>query len=55
MPHPKKNEEKKEFIQRCMAYPDMQDKPADQRYAICQQLWNDKGKAETNDETNKDK
>lgn len=39
MPKPQKDETKKEFIGRCMNYPDMQKYPASQRYAICQSLW----------------
>jgi len=35
MPTPQSNEPKDDFISRCMAYPDMQDYPSDQRYAIC--------------------
>jgi len=47
MPTPKKNETKKEFIKRCMAYPDLQDKKPDQRYAICQSMWKERKKGET--------
>lgn len=42
MPNPKKNETKKEFISRCMAYPDLQSKSFEQRYAICQSRWESK-------------
>lgn len=39
MPKPKRNETKKEYMDRCMNYPDMQKYPADQRYAICLSMW----------------
>jgi len=46
MPKPKKNEEKEDFLSRCMGddamvedYPDNK-----QRYAICNQIWRDKDK-----------
>jgi hypothetical protein len=39
MPKPKRNETKKEYMGRCMSYPDMQKYPADQRYAICLSMW----------------
>lgn len=47
MPTPQKDETKKEFMKRCMGYPDLQDKKTDQRYAICQSLWKNKKKDET--------
>lgn len=39
MPTPKKNEKKDEFIQRCMAFLDMQRYKSDQRFAICNDMW----------------
>lgn len=46
MPKPKKNEEKKDFLDRCMGddvmVKDYEDN--DQRYAICNQIWRDKDK-----------
>lgn len=43
MPTPKKNETKKEFMDRCPAFlekePQHKDKSYDQRYAICLSLW----------------
>jgi hypothetical protein len=39
MPKPKRNETKKEYMGRCMNYPDMQKYPTDQRYAICLSMW----------------
>ena len=38
-PEPGENETQDEFMGRCMAYPDLQDKPQDQRAAICNSLW----------------
>lgn len=53
MPKPKKNEEKKDFLSRCMGddvmnedYPDNK-----QRYAICNQIWRDKDKDSVDMET----
>jgi hypothetical protein len=39
MPHPHPNENQNDFISRCMAYPDLQDKEQKQRAAICYALW----------------
>lgn len=46
MPTPKKGEKKQDFISRCMAYPDLQNRKPDQRAAICYSLWTEhhKGK-----------
>ena len=43
IPKPKKDEEKDEFIERCMSDPTMVGEySADQRMAICQQQWREK-------------
>lgn len=42
MPKPNKNESKKEFIARCMAYDDMQKYDNKQRAAICYSYWENK-------------
>lgn len=44
---PKENEEKDEFLKRCMSDDTMNEEYPDekQRYAICNQIWNDKDKA----------
>lgn len=42
MPHPKKGESKKDFIGRCMSFPDMKKYDNDQRAAICYSYWNEK-------------
>ncbi len=39
MPRPRRGESKDHFMHRCMAYPDLQGKPQDQRVAICESLW----------------
>lgn len=41
MPTPRKNEEKGEYISRCMASDEMQEEFKDrkQRYAVCQKYW----------------
>ena len=39
MPTPTKNEKKKDFLERCMAFPDMQKYPSGQRYAVCESKW----------------
>ena len=39
MPVPSPNETQEHFIDRCMGYPDLQDKPPAQRLAICHSLW----------------
>jgi len=43
MPTPRKGEDHDHFMQRCMAWPDLQDRPPAQREAICQSKW-EKGK-----------
>jgi hypothetical protein len=43
-PKPKKNEERKDFLARCMKYPDMQKHDPDQRYAICVDYWKNRKK-----------
>jgi hypothetical protein len=50
LPTPQKDETKPDFIARCMAYPDMQKHPADQRYAICQSFWDNKDKKDKKSE-----
>lgn len=44
MPHPKPNEKHKDFIARCMRYPDMQKYDQDQRLAICYDYWRESKK-----------
>ena len=46
MPTPRKNERKEQFISRCMAYRDLQDKPTKQRAGECYGIWDEhkKGK-----------
>lgn len=39
MPEPGKNESEQDFISRCMAFPDLQDKPQDQRAGECYGIW----------------
>lgn len=41
MPYPKKDEEKKDFLARCMASKHTNDKYPDpkQRYVVCNSLW----------------
>lgn len=41
MPTPNKGESKKDYLGRCMAYPEMNSKHPDssQRYAICNSMW----------------
>jgi len=39
MPTPKKNEKEKDFIDRCMEYPDMQDLDIPARYAKCKGIF----------------
>jgi hypothetical protein len=39
MPRPRRGESKDHFISRCMRYGDLQDRPQDQRVAICESLW----------------
>ena len=39
MPTPSSGETEQEFISRCMAYPDMQKYPQEQRAAICYSIW----------------
>lgn len=46
MPTPTKGESKDHFLQRCMAFPDMQHYPAEQRYAVCQSKWSEHQMAE---------
>ena len=40
MPTPQDGESKKDYLSRCMGYKDMQKYPSDQRYAICNSMWN---------------
>ena len=44
IPSPGKKESKKEFINRCVSDPKMNDEypNSDQRYAVCQRQWTDK-------------
>ncbi len=44
MPKPKPKEKRKDYLSRCMRYPDMQKYPQDQRYAICNDMWKSKSK-----------
>ena len=39
MPTPRKKEKRKEFIQRCILFPDMQKFPIDERIARCHGIW----------------
>lgn len=41
MPKPKPNETEQAFISRCMAWPDLQDKPEKERAGECYGLWNE--------------
>lgn len=45
MPKPKAGESEKDFMGRCMSFPDMQKYPADQRAAICHSKYGEKMKA----------
>lgn len=46
LPKPKKDETKKEFIDRCMADPVMNKEfPQSQRYAVCKDLYYNKNKS----------
>ena len=42
MPTPQKGESEKNYMDRCMAYPDMQKYPPAQREAICRSMWKKK-------------
>ena len=44
IPIPKSDESKKEFMNRCLSNPTMNDEYPDngQRYAVCQRQWTDK-------------
>ena len=42
MPTPQKGESEKDYMDRCMAYPDMQKYPPAQREAICRSMWKKK-------------
>ena len=45
MPKPKKDEKEKDFLSRCMKYPDMQKHDIDKRFAMCRTIWaKEKGK-----------
>ena len=44
MPTPKQGEKQKDYIARCMRYPDMQKYAQDQRYAICRSMWDSRRK-----------
>jgi len=46
MPTPSSGESQDEFMGRCMAFPDMQQYPPDQRAAICHSKWEEKSAAE---------
>ena len=46
MPKPRTGEKQKNYISRCMRYPDMQKYNQDQRYAICNDMYNSKRKKE---------
>jgi len=39
MPTPEKGETREKFVDRCMAYPDMQKYQPSQRVAICHQMY----------------
>lgn len=51
-PEPQEGESESEFMSRCMAYPDLQDKPQDERAALCHGLW-EQGKS-SGEQTRKD-
>lgn len=44
MPKPKPKEKQKDYIARCMRYPDMQKYSQDQRLAICYDMWRSRHK-----------
>ena len=44
IPKPRKEQNKEEFIAKCMANKAMQEYPAPQRYAICLSQWRNKNK-----------
>lgn len=44
MPTPQPNESKDSYISKCMGYPDMQKYEPAQRRAICESMWENKGK-----------
>jgi len=46
MPKPHKDESKKDYISRCMAYSDMQKYDPDQRAAICYSMYSEAKKSE---------
>ena len=55
MPEPKDDEEKDEFIDRCMSNETMKSEfeDNDQRLAVCQQIWDDEGENSMNDKIDK--
>ena len=46
MPKPKSGESEKDYMSRCMAYPDMQKYESDQRAAICHSMFKEKSQME---------
>lgn len=56
MPEPKANEEKREYLNRCMGDMQMYHKYPEraQRYAVCNSLWENKGDEKSDREKQKD-
>lgn len=50
MPTPHKDEDKKDFLSRCMGDPETQKYDTEQRYAVCNSLWDEHFKVSNNGE-----
>jgi len=50
-PAPETDEPKDEYISRCMAFPDLQSTPEDQRGAVCNSMWEEAQKEKEKGQT----
>lgn len=54
MPKPNPNETKDDFLSRCMGDSETQKYPPDQRYAVCNSLWDEQFQISNNGELTKE-